>query len=348
MNLVLDFLTKNRQRLTLQHVGDPAQLSCVMMTPRFRASSHVICFVLAEDRKEPIFVVKLPRLPGDHSRLDREVANLNAANRNRAPEDVSIPRVVAYEDYHQHRLLIETAVPGRTMSPAVVRRQPELCTETTIAWLTNLQLATMTRGAKDNDWFARLIEEPFLQFKKILPATDEATHLIDETVTMMKPFRNHDLPLVMSHEDFCPPNILQAENGSIGVVDWELAEPQGLPAADLFFFLTYIAFARNSARKNAEYGKAFQQAFFNSNAWTRPYVTRYCERLRFSQEILAPLFVSTWGRYVAGLIARLQESSETGSMAGTETMKWLKTNRYYILWRYAIENVKELQVASSK
>jgi len=348
MNLVLNFLTKNWRRLALQRFGDPAQLSCVMMTPRFRASSHVICFILVEGRTEPTFVVKLPRLPGDHSRLDREVTNLNAANHNRAPDDISIPRVVAYEDYHQYRLLIETAVPGRTMSPAVVRRQPELCTETSIAWLTNLQLATMTRGANGNDWFERLIEKPFLQFKKILPAADEAARLIDETTAMMKPFRNHAIPLVMSHEDFSPPNILQTENDNVGVVDWELAEPQGLPASDLFFFLTYIAFARNDARKNEAYLKAFQQAFFNSNAWARPYVERYCERLKLSHEMLAPLFVSTWSRYVAGLIARLQESSEAGNMVGNETVQWLKTNRYYILWRYAIEHVKELRMASCK
>lgn len=347
MNLILNFLAKNWQRLALQRFGDPAQLSCVMMTPRFRASSHVICFVLAEGRTEPIFVVKLPRLPGDHSRLDREVANLNAANRNRAGNDFSIPYVVAYEDYHQHRLLIETAVPGRTMSPAVVRRQPELCLETTIEWLTNLQLATLTRDVKDDNWFERLIEEPLLQFKKILPTADEATGLVDTTVVMMQPLRNHELPLVMSHEDFSPPNILQAENGNIGVVDWELAEPQGLPASDLFFFLTYIAFARNGARKNEAYLNAFQQAFFGPNAWARPYIQRYCERLKLSPETLAPLFIATWGRYVAGLIARLQEGAAENQKMDQATLKWLKTNRYYQLWRYAIENVKLLNCDNS-
>jgi aminoglycoside phosphotransferase (APT) family kinase protein len=344
MNLVLAFLEKNWQRLGLKRFGDPARLSCVMMTPRFRASSHVICFLLAQGSKAPTFVVKLPRLPGDHRRLDREMENLNAANRHRAEGDVSIPRVLAYEDYHQHRLLIETAVPGRTMSPAVVRRQPELCTETTIAWLTNLQLATMTRDAKGGDWFERLVENPLLQFKKILPVANEAAHLIDATVAMMQPLRNHHLPLVMSHEDFSPPNILQADNGRIGVVDWELAEPQGLPASDLFFFLTYIAFARNGARKNEMYLKAFRRAFFDSNAWARPYVERYCERLKLSHEMLAPLFVSTWGRYVAGLMARLQEAGEADGAIGNETVKWLKTNRYYQLWKYTIENLKALRV----
>ena len=346
MNLILSFLTKNWQRLLPQHCGDPARLSCVMMTPRFRASSHVICFVLTADRTEPIFVVKLPRLPGDHSRLDREVANLHAANRERAENDFSIPRVVAYEDYHRHQLLIETAVPGRTMSPAVVRRQPELCLQTTIAWLTNLQLTTMAHGGEGGNWFERLIETPLLQFKKLLPASDEASHLLAATIAIMQPLQSHDLPLVMSHEDFSPPNILQADDGSIGVVDWELAEPQGLPASDLFFFLTFIAFARNGARKNEMYLRAFRQAFFDSNAWARPYVERYCERLNVSPEMLAPLFVATWSRYVAGLVARLQADTAANQQIDQATLKWLKTNRYYQLWKFTIENLKELRLAS--
>jgi len=348
MNLVLSFLTKNRQRLSLQHFGDPSRLSCVMMTPRFRASSHMICFVLAEEKTEPIFVVKLPRLPGDNDRLDREVANLHAANHNRAEDDSSIPRVVAYEDFHQHRLLIETAVPGRPMSPAVVRRQPESCTDATITWLLNLERANANRSSNHNDWFERLVENPLQQFKNMLPVSSEEARLIEQTLVMMNPFRDYDLPLVMEHGDFSPPNILQTENGNIGVVDWELAEPQGLPASDLFFFLTYIAFARNGARKNADYLKAFQQAFFAPNAWARPHIERYCERLNLSHEMIAPIFISTWARYVAGLMARLQGSNEAGSMVGNETVKWLRSNRCYVLWRCAIENVKELQMTSSK
>jgi hypothetical protein len=77
-------------------------------------------------------------------------------------------------------------------------------------------------------------------------------------------------------------------------------------------------------------------------------VTRYRERLNFAPEMLAPLFVATWGRYVAGLVMRLQESNNASGSVGNETVKWLRSNRYYVLWRYAIEHVKELRVASSK
>jgi hypothetical protein len=153
------------------------------------------------------------------------------------------------------------------------------------------------------------------------------------------------MPLVMEHGDFSSPNILQDENGRVGVVDWELAEPKGLPVADLFFFLTYIAFARQNARKNAEYLKAFQEAFFGPKAWAWPYVTRYRERLNLAPDMLAPLFGVTWGRYVAGLVMRLQESNEAGGIVGNETVKWLRSNRYYVLWRFTIENLKDLKLA---
>jgi aminoglycoside phosphotransferase (APT) family kinase protein len=349
MNLVLTFLAENWQRLNLKRYGDPARLSCLMMTPRFRASRHVICLILAEDRAEPILVVKLPRLPGDNDRLDREVANLLAANRARAEEDVSIPRVVAYEDYHEHRLLIETAVPGRPMSPAIVRRQPELCLEAALTWLLDLQQATAGSTSRDDrDWFERLVEQPLQQFNALLPPSAEEAGLVHQTLSLMRPFRDHDMPLVMEHGDFSSPNILQDENGRVGVVDWELAEPKGLPAADLFFFLTYVAFARQNARKNADYLKTFQQAFFESQAWAWPYVKRYRERLNLAPEMLVPLFVATWSRYVAGLLMRLQESNEAGSMVEDETIKWLRSNRYYMLWKYAIEQVSKLQAASSK
>ncbi|MDZ7360041.1 MAG: aminoglycoside phosphotransferase family protein [candidate division KSB1 bacterium] len=348
MNLILNFLNKNWQRLSLQRFGDPSRLFCVMMTPRFRASSHVIVFVLAAGRTNPILVVKLPRVPGDNDRLDREAENLHLANRARAEDDTSIPRVIAYEDFHQHRLLIETAVPGRPMSPAIVRMQPELCTEAPITWLLNLHLATATRSARHDDWFERLVENPLKQFKKMLPLFAEEGCLVDQTLALMHPFRDSDVPLVMEHGDFSSPNILQDESGRAGVVDWELAEPQGLPAADLFFFLTYIAFAKQNARKNADYLKAFQQAFFGPQAWALPYVARYRERLNLAPEMLAPLFIATWGRYVAGLVGRLQESNEAGGMVGDETVKWLRSNRYYILWQHAVEHVKELQVANDK
>jgi aminoglycoside phosphotransferase len=345
MNVVLTFLEKNWTRLGLERFGAPSRLSCVIATPRFRASSHLIFFILAEKRSAPILVVKVPRLLGDNDRLDREAANLRATHAARAGGFESIPQVVAYEDYCSHRLLIETAILGRPMSPALVRRQTEMCIETTMTWLLELQLATASRSHYETDWFERLVERPFNHFKDMLSLSAEDERLIDETLAFIGPLRGQNMPLVMEHGDLSHPNVLHSEKSGVGVVDWELAEPQGLPALDFFFFLTYVAFARQRARKNAEYLKAFQQAFFGPNAWARPYVARYSDRLNLSPQALRPLFVLCWSRYVAGLVMRLHDFDGSRRLLDSETVLWLRSNRYYVLWRYAIENVDKVQVA---
>jgi aminoglycoside phosphotransferase len=346
MNTVLTFLTRNWQRLSLEQFGKPSNLATVALTPRFRASSHVIFFVLADGKRDPILVAKLPRLLGDNDRLDREVTNLHAAQRARATGFDSIPRVVAYEDYCDHRILIETALVGGPMNPLQVRRQTKRCLEATLAWLIDLDLATANRCSDDDGWFARLAGNPLKQFKSVLPRSPEEDRLIDQTYELTVPYREQPIPLVLEHGDLSHPNIILTGKNSIGVVDWELAEPRGLPATDLFFFLTYIAFARRGARKNTDYLAAFHKAFFGQRAWARPYIVRYIEQMKLPPEMLTPLFVLCWSRYVIGLVLRLYDFAGSHRLLDNETIKWVRANRYYALWRHTIAHLRELRLTS--
>ncbi len=342
MNTVLNYLAQNWQRLALEPLGEPAKLSCVLATPRFRASSHVIFFVLGQESAEPLLVAKVPRLPGDHARLDREASNLRVAQAARVSGFDSIPRVIAYEEYHNHKLLIETALRGAPMKPALVRRRPKQCVEAGLAWLLDFHSATARANHEVRDWYATLIEQPLRNFQSLLPPMAEELGLLEEVLTLAEKLREQPLPLVLAHEDLSHPNLLFSTEGQAHVVDWELAEPDGLPALDLFFFLTYIAFARRRAHKNAEYLAAFQEAFFGAPAWTKNYLERYAERLRLPAATLTPLFVLCWTRYLIGLIARLHDHRETRVTLDHDTLKWLRGNRYYALWRYALAHQREL------
>src|SRR5262245_56876645 len=132
MNTVLTYLQTNRQRLDLARYGVPEKLSSVVVTPRFRASSHVVFLVLAPGRPEPLLVAKLPRLGGSISApalpsneeygaasvsVKREVANLRAVQAGRAGGYESIPRVVAFEEYLGRPILVETALVGDPLDP---------------------------------------------------------------------------------------------------------------------------------------------------------------------------------------------------------------------------------------
>ena len=346
MNAVLTYLARNRQRLSLQQCLPASRLSCVLATPRFRSSSHVINFILSEGVPDPILVVKVPRIPGDDDRLIREAANLRTVHAARYGGFDSIPRLVACEEYLGHRLLIETALPGDSMSAALRRRQSESSIEAALAWLIELHQRTTQQSAHVTGWTERLIDEPLEQFMQTMPLRTDELHLIDQTRAITRVLRNRDVPLVFEHGDLGPPNILLSKRGGLGVVDWELAQPSGLPAVDLFFLLTLIGFARRRASSPAECVAAFHQTFFGESPWARPYIDRYAHRMQLGPELLTPLFVLCWGRYVAGLISRLHDLGDAAGTVESETTEWLRSNRYYALWYHAIQHVDKLNLAA--
>ncbi|MFL5805322.1 MAG: aminoglycoside phosphotransferase family protein [Roseiflexaceae bacterium] len=340
MNTVLTYLATNRQRLGLAGYGVPERLASVVVTPRFRASSHVVFLVLAPGRPEPLLVAKLPRLNSAGAVAEREVANLRAVQGLRAGGFDSIPRVIAYEQYLGRPILVETALVGRPMDPATVRRDRAACCAAVAGWLAELQQPA--RGPQnDANWFGRLVEQPLRYFERVFPLSIEEARLLERTWELVAPLRDTALPLVFEHGDLSHPNVMLLKKGAVGVVDWELAEPRGLPAYDLFFFLTYAAFAAQNARKSGDYLAAFQAAFFGPAAWARPYVADYARRLELPPPTLTPLFVLSWARYTISLLLRLDVDQASGRLP-RETADWLRSNRYYALWRHAVMHASAL------
>jgi aminoglycoside phosphotransferase (APT) family kinase protein len=174
----------------------------------------------------------------------------------------------------------------------------------------------------------------------MFPLSDEEKCLLDQTRELIAPLRDADVTAVFEHGDLSAPNILMTGPDGLGVVDWELAEPQGLPAVDLFFFLTFIAFAQRRARKHTDYLVAFHEAFFGPQAWARPYFMHYAMRLQLPSEVLKPLFIACWSQYVTNIVMRLHDLSAWEGLE-EETVTWLRTNRYYTLWRHTVQHVQE-------
>jgi aminoglycoside phosphotransferase len=344
MDTVLTFLAANRQRLELAHYGVPERLSSLVITPRFRASSHVVFLIVAPGSPGPLLVAKLPRLGGASASVEREVANLRAVQAGRAGGFESIPRVVAFEEYLGRSILVETALVGQPMDPATVRRDRAGCCDALTEWLAALPQPSGRADSGEGNWFGRLVEAPLRHFQNVFPLSAEEERLLDRTWELIAPLRDAALPLVFEHGDLSHPNIMLLRDGSPGVVDWELAEPRGLPTYDLFFFLTYAAFASQNAHTGGGYLAAFHAAFFGRSAWARPYADAYARRLALPPHTLTPLFVLSWARYIASLLLRL-DAERTGGRVTSATATWLRANRYYALWRHAVMNASALDWA---
>lgn len=341
-NTVLTFIAENIESATFKNIAG-GKLTCTIATPRFKASRHLIFTILSAESGVPVMIAKVPRIQGDNSQLELEVEKLNKVQ-GLSPDGLdSVPKVLAYTEIKGHRLLLETVVMGQTMRPTMVRRKRVFCMEKGFDWLVGLhQLSRMTDG-DESTRIRRTLDSVLLLMDDLARFSEQDIPLIDRTRELAAGLAVCDLPTVFEHGDFSSPNILVSDSGQLGVVDWELAQERGLPALDLFFFLNYIGYAsERQATVNADHLRTFRKTFFSESTWTTDLIKRYWQALELPIQASDALFVLCWARYVASLVARLSKNQNGRRDLSKQDQDWLRSNRYYQMWRYSIEHFDEL------
>lgn len=334
MNAILTRVEALRDELQLDRFDVGERSSCVILTPHFRTSRHVVALLTPSGRAEPRLVVKVPRLYGDGEGIAREAKAL-AVLRQSCPSGAgSVPEVVGFADGGRP-LLIETALVGPLLTAATLRASLSRSVDEVVRWLIGLAPAEQAGDGA----FERLVAEPIGRFSDAFPEPAVEQDLVARTLEIVAPLGEARLPRVIEHGDLSHPNLIRLAAGGIGVVDWELAEVDGLPLHDLSFFLAFATFALRRTHGAEEDRDAFHDAFFGRGGWARSRVTAYADALGLDRSVLTPLFVACWARYTAQLVARI-----AGGRAGLseESAAWVRQNRYYHLWVHALDNVTDL------
>jgi hypothetical protein len=342
---ITSLLRQRQAENGLQGLPVPRDLTALLVTPRFMASAHVVYLFLSPGQPAPLFVAKVGRLPGDNPSLERERSNLEQLHALWPEARPTIPALIAFERCEDHTILLETALAGPPLDPPAVRRDPDGSARAGVEWLTGLARATQQPAPEGS--YHRLVEAPLNSFESLVPPTPVWSRLLERTRELAEPLRHMALPLLFEHGDFSHPNLIRLGGDRIGVLDWEVATPAGLPACDLFFFLAYIAFGRYRSRSRGNYLEAFRSAFLAPQAWTGPYVRSYSQALQLPAAALPPLFVLTWARHTAGLLARLPGVSETPTLPPA-VLIWLERNRFYTLWQEAVAQAQAFNLAAGR
>jgi hypothetical protein len=334
VNLAEAYLAQNEGQLRLERFGRMEDWVSVQVTPRFRTSAHIVFLVIDRRTAVPRLVLKAARLQAGTASLLREAASLRAVQQARPQGFDSIPRLLACTTFNGTTILLETGLAGMPMTGAVVRRDFARCTNAIVTWIRELQAATSAVAPDDGrDAFVKYAAAPLEAVERVFADERE---LLARTRTVLEELQQRTLPRAFEHGDLSAPNLLLSASGELHVVDWELAAADGVPAVDLFFALNYLATARRHAPAEADRLAAFRQAFFGPAAWTTPSIRRYCLDLRLDLDVVPPLFVLCWVRYVARLAQRLCVE-QSGVHAGA-ARDWLRQNRYFALWRESIRN----------
>lgn len=332
------------RELGLGDLAAPDACTATLLTPRFQASAHVLYFVRRRPGGRLIAVAKAPRVLGDHARLSREAGMLRRVQQHRDGPFAGIPRVLAFTDCDGYRVLVQSGLEGEGMNPAFVRRHRGLALQLGTDWLIDFHRRTRHAVPGAFSWPAEPVETTIERVATALAASGDEAAALQRTQACLQPLLSAERQAVMAHNDFSHPNLLRLGGVQLGIVDWELADADGLPAVDLYFFLTYLAFAIARARTATAYVRAFRQAFWGNESWARMAIQRYTTALELDAILCKPLFVFCWLRYVYSLIERLAPAGAAGGSLPRETACWLRQNRYYLLWRFAIDHFDELHI----
>jgi len=273
----------------------------------------------------------MARVPGDSGGLAREAAVLKAVHEGRPDLSKTVPRIVAFEE-GDRPVLVETALAGPLLKPAMLRREPTRYVDAVVAWL--IGLAATPRKDIEAGWYERMLERPLNDLAESLRLPAGEVDLVKRTLELVEPLREAEIPEVVEHGDLSHPNLIWTGQNRVGVVDWELAEEHGLPLHDLAYFLSYATFALRRSTDTTAQVAAFHDAFFPGGGWARARVEAYARGLALDRELLTPLFVACWARSVVRLVDRI--GGEEAAPMSEEAVAWIQQNRYYALWRHAI------------
>lgn len=316
--------------------------SVVLLTPKHATSSSVVAVIIARGTTKPTMIVKMPRFGEPSTGLAREASILRRLERGPPGGLESIPRVLAFVDEPGRQFLVETALEGTALDERVIRRQPQAWLELALTWLEALPRSPSRDSAGAHE---RLLQRPLENFAASQTNGEGIATLVGETLELVSALRDSDMPLVFEHGDFRHPNLIRMPQQRLGVVDWELAEPDGLPLNDLFAFLAYVAVAMRKAATPQHQVRAFSEAFIGGRDWVQQAVGAYAGRLGLDHSLVTPLFVACWARYVCGVGTRAAggTSGSRSGWASSALSEAVSQSPYYLFWQEAVRHAGRLR-----
>jgi hypothetical protein len=205
-------------------------------------------------------------------------------------------------------------------------------------WLA--ELAGKPKPCPQTKWWNRLIEPVLTDFAESFGAV-VAPRMLCETRDLLATLGA--LPLVCEQRDFGPWNVMITAEGGLAVVDWESSEVHGLPALDLVYFLTYLAFfldgtlrphgGLGSGRFRESYRASLAPASFTGGVRSEC-LTRYANRVGLDPDALRPLRLLVWLIH-----SRSEYQQFAADMAGRPDRQTLRRSLFLSLWEEELRSL---------
>jgi glycosyltransferase involved in cell wall biosynthesis len=249
-----------------EDVSLPPAASLLLLTGGHRSINKVVGLAFEEGVERPSAAVKFARVAEAEPGLEREARVLRRLGEER-PDLAGVPHLRSKGRRGGRLAVVEDVVEGHSLLDLL---RPENFEETAMR-VTGLLVELARTEVPGVEWRRRLVEEPLAEFESQFGAVIGEAALASIRTTLGE---LGELPPAPEHRDCSPWNVIVTPAGEPVLLDWESAEPDGLPALDLFYFLVNCvfvldgAFESGSTRESyarlldpdSEYGRIAQKA----------------------------------------------------------------------------------------
>ena len=301
--------------------SEPKHLTLLLNAPGGLHANKLVAVVLDSASSSPRLVVKLPRSEAAVAALAREAEAL-ARLHERRPGLQTVPRLLFTHRYEGGLALAQSYIRGVPLSHRLSARRHAPLARKMSDWAAGLVESDVSTAAQTRI-VASVTEEFERQFGRIVDA-GMFRDACDE-LTALRP-----LPRTFEQRDFSPWNILVLESGELAVLDWESAEPDGLPVMDLWYGMTYVAFYRSGAMGSGRYVEAYKALMDPSTpngAITSDTVSRYLAATRVPAAAVRPLRLLTWMLHSRSEYRQMRQLAD-----GTPSEESLRGSLFLKLW----------------
>lgn len=232
----------------------PPSAPLLLLTTGHRSINKAVGLAFEPGTDKPTLAAKFARVPEAEPGLEREASVLHRLGEER-PNLLGVPllrgegrragRLAVVQDAVEGESLLDLLRPENfeAMAMRVTRVLVDLAE--TNGQIHHTAIDPPIGGelqVRDSD--RRLVDQSLDWFEQGFgPAIDAA--LLDKARILLADLG--DLPPVPEHRDCSPWNILITPSGDPVLLDWESAEPDGLPAMDVVYFLANCAFVLDRA-----------------------------------------------------------------------------------------------------
>lgn len=264
------------------------------LSARGRYNSRKAVFVLfGETGVLPEYIVKMTREPGLNHRLENENRALSQLRRDHAGSAGTYPQVRFFGHHGGLAVLGENALDGVAFEARSTGSSGCPHARAAADWLVDLAATTADRSHPAADMstaLGRLLDG----YDRIYaPSPSERAFLADQVAAL----GSSVVPAVFQHGDPGTWNLMVTPTGRVAFLDWEAAEPHGLPLWDLFhFFRSYgvLASRRHGVRDPLD---GFARQFLSETPVSRLLAQSldiHARRVGLPGDLVGPLFLTGW------------------------------------------------------